>query len=157
MPAAVLRSVPGFVRIKNWFAKPANVADLWLGKPCVIVAWFGLALALACPPHGIAGIQLCWWQSATGIPCLGCGLTRSLSCGVRGMFVESWHYHPMGMLILALFLFTAAQSLLPGRWRDRLKSFLEARARIFNLLYATFVLAFIAYGTSRALIHGFGL
>jgi hypothetical protein len=152
MQAAVLQIISWLARIRSWFAEPRNVADLWLGKPCVIVAWLGLGLALACPPRGIEGIQLCWWQSATGIPCLGCGLTRSLSCGLRGMFAESWHYHPMGMLILALFLFTAIQSIMPGRWRSGLKSFLQARPRIFNVLYATFVLTFLTFGTSRALL-----
>ena len=42
-------------------------------------------------------------------------MTRSLSCGIRGMFLESWEYHPMGLFVLALFVVTAAQSLFPER------------------------------------------
>src|SRR6478736_844393 len=92
------------VHIPGWFAKPNHGADYWLGKPSVTVAWLGLALALILSPDRF-GASLCWVLDTTGLPCLGCGLTRSLSCALRGMFEQSWHYHPMGMLILALFLF----------------------------------------------------
>jgi len=65
-----------------------------LGKPCLFAAWSGLFLAAVTPPHG-AGFTVCWLKASTGIPCPGCGLTRSLSCALRGMFMESWQYHPM--------------------------------------------------------------
>jgi hypothetical protein len=143
----------GWAQLRNWLTNSKPPANLWLGKPCVIAAWLGLALALVTPPHGFDGIQLCWIQSITGIPCLGCGLTRSLSCGLHGMFAESWQYHPMGILILPLFLFTAIQSTMPESCRDKLKSFMQVRAAFFNSLYLIFILAFIGYGTSRAFIH----
>ena len=130
---------------------PHDVCALWLGKPCVIVAWLGLALALVSPPHG-SHVQLCWLQSATGIPCLGCGMTRSLSCGLRGLFAESLSYHPMGLLILGLFIFTAAQSLLRGGIRNRLHSYMKTRAVLFNALYLGFVALFVTYGFGRALV-----
>jgi hypothetical protein len=137
------------------FASTQRASALWLGKPCVIVAWLGIFLALAAPPDGF-GIPVCWLQSATGIPCLGCGLTRSLSCAIRGLFLQSWHYHPMGLSILVLFLFTATQSVLPKIWRERLKMFLQSRATVCNSLYLGFVGAFVAYGTGRALLHCVG-
>src|SRR5690349_13366748 len=83
----------------------------WLGGPSIFAAWVGLCLAFVTPPHG-TGFTVCWLNAATGVPCLGCGLTRSLSCCLRGMFRESWHYHPMGLAVLALFMAIAAASVL---------------------------------------------
>jgi hypothetical protein len=137
-------------RMRTWLAQSDRPGQLWLGKSCVIVAWLGLLLAVISPPHG-SGMEVCFLQGATGLPCLGCGLTRSLSCGVRGMFIQSWHYHPMGMAILVLFGFTALQSLLPGHWRDQFKDLLQTRAIAVNLLYVAFVALFVIYGVARAL------
>jgi Protein of unknown function (DUF2752) len=140
---------------RSFCAPSPNISTLWLGKPCIIVAWLGIFLALISPPNGL-GIPVCLMYSATGIPCLGCGLTRSLSCALRGMFAESWHYHPMGAAILALFLFTAIQSVLPKVYRARLELFLQANGTTFHLLYLAFVTMFVAYGVGRALLHFIG-
>ena len=80
-------------------------------------------------------------------------MTRSLSCGLRGMFADSWHYHPMGLPILALFIFTAAQSLLRQTHRDRLVQYIQNRAALFNLCYLAFIGSFVAFGAVRALFH----
>jgi hypothetical protein len=110
------------IRIGTWLNDPQKVSERWLGRPCVIAAWLGLALALVSPPHG-SPIQLCWQQSATGIPCVGCGITRSLSCGIRGMM----------------------------HVRDRLHRHMRGRAAVFNGFYLAFIIVFIAYGLGRAL------
>src|SRR5689334_13262290 len=136
--------------MRSWLVQPDRPCRLWLGRPCVIVAWLALSLAVILPPQG-SGIDVCFLHSATGLPCLGCGLTRSLSCAVRGMFVQSWHYHPMGLAILLLFGITALQSLLTGQWRHRFKSQLQTRAKTVNLLYVVFVVLFVIYGVFRAL------
>ena len=135
-------------RAFRWLVQPKRVGELWLGGPNVIVAWLGLFLAVISPPHG-AGVTVCWLQDATGLPCLGCGLTRSLSCGLRGMFAESWHYHPMGLMILVLFLLSAGQSLLPKQMRGRIRLFIQSQATLFGILYFGFVALFVSYGTMR--------
>ena len=139
-------------RLHAWLKEPELSVRLWLGRPCVVVAWLGLVLAVVSPPHG-SGISVCWFEQTTGLPCPGCGLTRSLSCGIRGMFLESWHYHPLGLFILTLFVFTAAQSLLPKRFRDGLAGQLQVRAKAVNLCYLGFVTVFIGFGVIRALLH----
>jgi len=139
-------------RLVRWLHEPHRVYGLWLGKHCVLAAWLGLFLALISPPHGL-GLPLCWFHSATGLPCPGCGLTRSLSCGIRGLFLESWQYHPLGLAILALFIFTAAQSVLPTVHRERLGRFIQSRALFFNALYLAFVMAFVCFGAARAIFQ----
>ena len=128
----------------------SSAAERWLGKPGIVVAWLGFLLAIVTPPHGF-GVPVCFVQSATGLPCLGCGLSRSLSCGLRGMFAESWHYHPMGLGILIIFVFITAQSLLPGYLRSRLKEWMNARSTILNAAYLGFVILFVCYGVIRVL------
>src|SRR5579859_5366978 len=98
-------------RLTAWLQRPATIHRRWLGKTTVMAAWLGLLLAVVSPPQG-SGIAVCWWKGCTGLPCPGCGLTRSLSCGLRGMFQESWNYHPLGLVILGLFVATIVISLL---------------------------------------------
>lgn len=48
--------------------------------------------------------HFCLFQKIFGIPCPGCGITRSLIAISELNFVSSWHYNPVGMFIL-LFIF----------------------------------------------------
>jgi hypothetical protein len=139
-----------------WLNDRQGARRRWLSSTNLCVAWLGLLVASLTPPHG-AGFTVCWLNATTGLPCPGCGLSRSLSCGLRGLFLESWHYHPLGLIILGLFLATASVSLLPVRLRDQLGRVLESRALLFNAFYAAFVAAFVCFGTARALhqlLHG---
>jgi hypothetical protein len=139
-------------RLQSWLRPREAVHRRWLGPIPVGVAWLGLVLALVCPPHG-CGFTTCWFRACTGLPCPGCGMTRSLSCALRGMFLESWSYHPLGLLILVLFVTTAAISLRPAHERQRLARYMESHALLFNALYWGFVLTFIGFGVTRALLH----
>lgn len=137
-----------FIRKLN---SPEKVFRYWQGPWMVCVAWLGLLLAAITPPHG-TGTTVCWLKQCTGISCLGCGLTRSMSCGIRGMFAESFSYHPFGLFILALFIFTALVSLAP-RLRQRVATVMQSRPVLFNGLYLAFVIAFVGFGTVRAVIE----
>jgi hypothetical protein len=124
---------------------------LWFGRTSVCVAAFGLALAILSPPEGV-GLALCFFHDATGLPCPGCGLARSLSCAMRGLFLESWRYHPMGLLILALFLLTVSQRLLPGVLRKALAKEMNARRALFITSYLLFVGTFTVFGLIRVVV-----
>jgi len=46
----------------------------------------------------------CVFRSVTGIPCPGCGLTRSMIAGMHGRVGESWRFHRLGLLTLGFIL-----------------------------------------------------
>jgi len=138
-------------RFACWIAQPHRPYALWFGKHGVVVAWLGLLTAVLSPPQGL-GVALCSFHNATGLPCPGCGVMRSLSCGIRGMLLESWHYHPLGLLVLGLFVITVWQSLWPASWRARLAQRMQEHAGLWGALYLGFVGTFVAFGIIRALV-----
>jgi len=150
--AALPALLPFTQRVCDWLRCPDHVHRRWLSATPVCAAWLGLLLAVLTPPHG-TGFTVCWLHQVTGLPCPGCGLTRSLSCGLRGMFLESWQYHPLGLVILTLLVAIAASSLLPPCRRANLRRCLESHALTFNALYLAFVAGFLAFGLGRTLMH----
>jgi cytochrome bd-type quinol oxidase subunit 2 len=44
----------------------------------------------------------CWFRLAIGLPCPGCGLTRSFAALLHGAFREAFFWHPLPLLALAL-------------------------------------------------------
>ncbi len=48
--------------------------------------------------------SVCLFYHLTGLPCPGCGLTRSFVCLGHGRFGEALHWHPLGPAIFLLFL-----------------------------------------------------
>ncbi|MBR33112.1 MAG: hypothetical protein CMN77_17570 [Spirochaetaceae bacterium] len=46
------------------------------------------------------GISFCIFYSLTGLPCPGCGMTRSVHFLMHGDLIHSLQYHPLGMITL---------------------------------------------------------
>jgi len=59
----------------------------------------------------------------------------------------------MGLFILCLFVVVAGQSLLPRPWRQYLASRMESKPILWNGIYVAFVVAFVTFGSARALLH----
>ena len=125
---------------------------LLLSRTSVVVAWAALLLAVLHPPHGL-GLTLCWFQATTGASCLGCGLSRSFSCSLRGMFAEAWSYHPFGPALLTILLAIVCASLLPPVLGFSPKALLDRFPRITTTCYVVLVTLFVAFGTLRALLE----
>ena len=72
-----------------------------IGPPLLLVV-----LLLVPPPEGsgasLAGLpSLCLFHNATGLPCPGCGITRSLVCCAHGLFAQGFGFHPLGPVVFA--------------------------------------------------------
>src|SRR5262245_20347391 len=117
----------------------------------MFVSWAGLLLAGFTPPRGV-GATVCWIKAGTGLPCPGCGLTRSMSSAMRGMFAESWQFHPFGILILGFFICAAVMSMAPVL-RKALARYIDSRPEGFGRIYGGFVTAFVVFGIVRVLLH----
>lgn len=64
------------------------------GEQEVVVPWINRALP-----------GTCTFLRVTGIPCPGCGLTRSFISLAHGHLRDAWHFNPAGMLFFAVVAF----------------------------------------------------
>ena len=76
-------------------------ANILFSNIFIILAFFSLHSCsdqLASIPH------VCVFQKVLGIPCPGCGITRSLFSIVNGDMFLAWQYNPTGLLIFLFIL-----------------------------------------------------
>ena len=68
-----------------------------------LIAALAIARLLPLPQNGtIAGMPaLCPFKNVTGLPCPGCGLTRSVVYAAHGQWQQAFTYHPFGLLFFA--------------------------------------------------------
>lgn len=78
-------------------------------------------------------------------------MTRSLSCAVHGLFAESWAYHPFGLPVLGLFIYTIVQAIAPRSYRERVALRMHLAPALWNGFYLGFVTLFVSYGATRTL------
>lgn len=94
-----------------------------------IVAAAVLLVAGVLPPEG-AGVPICVYRSLFGVRCPGCGMTRSVSCAVRGMWAESLAYHPLGVVFAGLLVGVVVFGALPDGAARRIGSQTSAIVRM---------------------------
>jgi hypothetical protein len=62
--------------------------------------------------------SICVFHNVTGLPCPGCGMTRSVVCCCHLRFAESIRYHPLGFIVFGWLLIAALRRLpFPHSWR----------------------------------------
>jgi hypothetical protein len=113
----------------------------------------GLVLLAAALPSQGAGIQICFFRYLTGLPCPGCGLTRSFSCILHGDFARGYEYHPFGYVLLPLFVLVASTLFLSVDRRSQLEDFVRSQQPRFRVVYLTFIYGFIAFGAVRTALY----
>jgi hypothetical protein len=91
--------------------RPARRSRLW---PALAPLPLLLAFLLPLPHDGaIAKMpRLCLFFLSTGLPCPGCGLTRSVVSFAHGQWSEAVYYHPLGPLFFIAFVAIAAGGVL---------------------------------------------
>jgi hypothetical protein len=112
-----------------------------------------LILVTAALPSQGAGIPICVFRHLTGLPCPGCGLTRSFSCILHGNFASGYDYHPFGYLLLPLFMMTAATLFLPSAYRSILENLVRSRQSQLRRVYLTLIYGFITFGAVRIAVY----
>lgn len=111
-----------------------------------------LGAAAVHPARGL-GVPLCMLKLHFGIDCPGCGITRSLSCSVRGMWQDAWQYNPFGLPLLGVLVAVVLHGFVPGTFARRLSALRARHARIERFGVSFVAAAFLGYGAVRAVIH----
>ena len=106
---ANLKTITGSPSFHHWMVLGACVGALCLA-----------AVLTPAPPGdttvrigGIAVPPLCGFKATSGIPCPGCGLTRSWVSAAHGRFQESLAWHRMGWVLM---LYAATQAVRHAWW-----------------------------------------
>ena len=64
-------------------------------------------------------IMPCPFLKVTGLPCPGCGMTRSCISLLRGDWAEVWRLNPFGPLFAVFWAVVGGGILLPQPWREK--------------------------------------
>jgi len=119
------------------------------GRFNATVAWLVLVLACVHPPSGL-GLRVCWTKASFGVPCPGCGLSRSMSATVRGDFGTAVGLNPFGPVFVSIFAVIAVGSALPRRGRRGVARFIIRNPSATRATYVTLIAMFLLFGVVRA-------
>jgi hypothetical protein len=70
---------------------------IWLGVLTAV-----LVGSVIWHPLDEGGFVICLLRRATGLPCPGCGLTRSFCAIAKGQVDRSFHFHALGPVLFAM-------------------------------------------------------
>lgn len=149
MPQTRWKAQAELDRVQTAQTMPPSAAIPKARRRRIAFALIVLAIAAVHPPQGL-GIDICPPRIVTGLSCPGCGITRSISCTIRGMFAEAVAFNPFGPVLIIAAIVIGASALLPGRWKARIaRRFTWAENSADRMLWIL-TAAFIAFGLLRA-------
>ncbi|MEQ8790919.1 MAG: DUF2752 domain-containing protein [Pirellulaceae bacterium] len=126
--------------------------DVFFSPFATAFAVVALVLSMFLPSDGL-GITVCLFKSLYGLPCPGCGLTRSVTCISHLQFAKAWDYHPFGMLVYALFVANVVLIVVPKAGRESLKGWMAVNEPWLKPVYLAMVLSFLTFGCFRILFY----
>lgn len=108
-----------------------------------------LALSIFLPVSGISGLDICWFHRLTDLPCIGCGLTRSVTCMTHGDLFAAATYHPFGPVIWVMLVALTLYSVAPARMKRSIADAAIANDPPIRKAYGLFVMTFVGFGLLR--------
>lgn len=95
---------------------------------------------------GITLPSICIFRATTGLPCPGCGLTRSIVAAAHGQLAASFSHHRLGLITLIYiflqFVFNLCYLAVP-KWRVSLSRYLKLLHKCIILLAVLFFMNWI--------------
>ncbi len=116
----------------------ADVQNYWMA---------GVAIVIYTLLVHVAFRAFCPMVIVTGLPCPGCGITRSLCYLLTGQVAESIHMHPMGIVVACFFLYVAWNRYIIGRNPKKIMLLITVLA---ILLLITYLVRMYLYFPNRA-------
>lgn len=98
-------------------------------------------------PFDRMDLSVCFFYNMTGIPCPGCGLTRSFSSLVHLHFLESLMYNPFGPAVVA-----AAASFVISAFYRPAAEFYDRNRRAFSIFIFVAAVLLIIFGIFRGVL-----
>jgi hypothetical protein len=135
-------------RTRGWRRRARPIFEVIVNPLSMRAAPAALLVSFVMPPGGVS-FSLCWFHRLTGLPCPGCGLTRSLASISHLHLAAALRFHPFGVLIYALAVGLTAAGLAGEPRRRRLRAWVERRAQVVGAVYGGLVAAFIGFGLVR--------
>ena len=105
-------------RLPGSFVVSRNINVLASCSLITLVLISGLASRIAAIPH------FCLLQRVLGVPCPGCGISRSLLAAAHGHFSAAWNFNPAGIVFWFFLVYEIAARILIV-WRDSLAVVLQ--------------------------------
>jgi len=102
------------------------------------------------------GLSFCGLQRTAGVPCPGCGLTRSVTSFLHGHLAWSWHYNPLGPLVAVGMLLVAIGAVLPASWRKSAIERLSPHERRLGWFLMALCVILLAHGIWRIVLVATG-
>ncbi len=115
----------------------------WISLAAIFLGLFILS------PVG-SGISMCGMKQTTGLPCPGCGLTRSVTSMLHGDLIAAWQYNPFGFGFALFFLLAAPTAFLTRNARARLRDRIRPYSTIIFSMIMIFVISMLGHGILRA-------
>jgi hypothetical protein len=133
------------------FVDPQGWVEFLFAPPHTRLCAAFTAFSAVMPPDGFAGVDLCPFHLLTGLPCPGCGVTRSASNLLRGDVARAINYHAFGPVLLPPIFLLGLLALAPRRWRDGVRDALLTWAVPIRRAYLAVAGLFLLYGFLRVL------
>lgn len=115
-----------------------------------------LIFVFAHPSHGFqwpgsAGesVETCGMVLQFGVPCPGCGMTRGVSCVVKGHWWSAFQYNIFAFPVALLLIIGSSLLFLPATARGRFEAYINERPNFWLYLYIGVIVLFFLYGALR--------
>jgi len=82
----------------------SSKVGLWTGWILALGAAAVLALSFFLAPEDLPRVPGCGFRAVTGLPCPGCGLTRSFCAISHARLGEAWGFNPFGFVFYSVAL-----------------------------------------------------
>ena len=117
----------------------------------VFLAAGTLIVSFIIPSDGL-GFSSCSFKTLSGVPCHGCGLTRSVASISHLELHSAFRYHPFGFIIYGLMLGALIWPVLGKESQQKLRDYKKKNTKTLNYLVWVTLGIFLLYGFARAIL-----